>query len=187
MDAHAPIAPDDLVGAVNGPLDTLVGRVGEVNVHLGGVGHHAEAARLRAEEFDERLREDVLPRVLLHVVEPPRPIYTPAHRRAHLRRSTFDDVQHAVAFGVNALDHARPAERARVCGLSAARRVEGRAVERDDRALGVGGRDRGDEGVELGQVRVRVVEPFGSHLPGSLPLCRAIFLGPGGPDFYIRA
>src|SRR5918912_764277 len=78
----------------------------------------------------------------------------------------------------------RRADGAGVCGLTAARRVEGRAVERDDRAPGGGGRDRRDAGFELGQVRVRVVEPFGSHLAQQSTTAPPLFLRPGGTDFF---
>src|SRR5205085_3871651 len=147
VDAHGPVAPDNLVRAVDGPFYFLVRRRGQLNVYLAGVGRHAETARLRAEEFDERLREYVLARVLLHVVEPAVPVNAPAHGRARPRRAALDEVQHAAVLRLDALDDASIAERARVRGLPAARRVEGRAVERDDGAPAGGPFDRGDDGV----------------------------------------
>ena len=67
----------------------------------------------------------------------------------------------AVALRLDAFDDARRAERARVVGLPAAGRVEGRAVERDGRAPVNSRRDPDDARVELDEVRVRVVEAFG--------------------------
>src|SRR5438874_759752 len=90
-------------------------------------GSRRVRARLRAVEFDESLREYVLPRVLLNVVETSGPINTPAYKRARFRHAALDDVQHARFSGVNAINDARRAERARVRGLPAARRVEGRS------------------------------------------------------------
>jgi hypothetical protein len=129
MDAHGAVFPDDLVRAPHGPPDALVRRRFQLHVNLARLGEHAEAARLRAEQFDERLREDVLPRVLLHVVEAARPVNAPAHLRALCRRFALEDVEHVAVLFFDALDDARRAERAGVSRLPAARRVEGRAVE----------------------------------------------------------
>jgi hypothetical protein len=63
-------------------------------------------------------------------------------------------VEHRTVRRLDALDDARRAERARVGRLAAARRVEGRAVERDGGAAVVGLRDGDDARVELDEARV---------------------------------
>jgi hypothetical protein len=161
VDADGAVLPDDFVGALDGALDALVRRVGQFDIYFRGVGRHAEAAGLRAEQLDESLRENVLPGVLLHVVEAARPIDAAAHLGPFGRGVALYDVEHALRLSVDALDDAGAAERAGVRRLPAAGRVEGRAVERDGRAAVVRARQGQDARVELGQVRVVVVEPFG--------------------------
>ena len=161
VDSHTPFVPDYFVSAINRALNLFIRRVSQINVNLGGVGHHSEAARLRAVEFDERLREYVLPRVLLHVVEPARPVNHAAHARPRLRHTALDDVQHLSALSLDAVNDARAAEQACVCGLAAARRVEGRSVEHHRRASFSVRRDGDNARVELDEVRVVVVETFG--------------------------
>jgi hypothetical protein len=112
--------------------------------------------------LDEGLREDVLPRVLLQMIETARPINPSLDLRAHLRRRAFDDVPHdARLFFVNAFDDARRAERACVARLAAASRVKRGAVERDGEASRPFVRDVEDARVELREMRVVIIEAFG--------------------------
>jgi hypothetical protein len=101
--------------------------------------------------------------VLLYVVEPARPIDSAVDWLAHARRVALDDVDDHPFVSFETIDDARAAECARVEGLTAARRVEGRAVEHK---LVAAARDLvrvDDARVELQEVRVGVIESLGVH------------------------
>ncbi len=138
-------------------------RLRQLNINLRPVFHHAEATRRCAEERDEGLREEVLAGVLLQVIEASRPIDDPAHARANVGYCAREDVKHAFAFEVKALNDGRAVERAGVKGLTAARRVESGAVEDDGGAPVAGLGDADNLRVKFRQVRVVVVEAFGGH------------------------
>jgi hypothetical protein len=73
------IFPDDIVRQLDSALDDLASWIVQIDVDLTRRFEHAKAARGRVEERDESLRENVLARVLLHVVQPARPVDTPVH------------------------------------------------------------------------------------------------------------
>ena len=113
-----------------------------------------EGDRLCPEEPLEGLGEDVLAGMLLHVVE----AAVPVHAAGHLRAGWLP--LHQVDYLAVPIDHAgnrRTAEGAQICGLAAALRVEGRALQHH---LGhLSGRCHPDHpGGELPQVAIPVVE-----------------------------
>ncbi len=120
-----------------------------------------EADRPDLQQAVERRRQHVLAGVLLHVLEAARPIDPPAHRTA--RNLPFDHVHDAAVVFVDDVDDAGAAERAGIERLAAGRGIEGRAVEHDGVTCGDAGHRLGrhDRGVELGGVRVGVVDALG--------------------------
>ena len=95
-----------------------------------------EADGARREQPVERRRQHVLPGVLLHVIEPPRPVDRAVHRsaRARLRpRAALDTMcsDLAVVLVHDVDDHADAiAERAGVERLTAGGGIEGGPIER---------------------------------------------------------
>ncbi len=113
------------------------------------------------EERFERAGQNVLPGVLLHVIETPRPVDLAGHRRAvrERRRQHVDDFVSVI----DGVDDIRPAEPASVERLAAGRGVEGSPIERDGRAPVVIER-AGDDGVEPAAGGVGVIQPV-RHRP----------------------
>jgi hypothetical protein len=81
--------------------------------------------------LDESCRENVLTRVLLQMIQASQPIDFAVDRVTHLRRRSLNYMQDTLVFSVNAINYAGAAKRTRVCGLPAARRIEGGAIQRD--------------------------------------------------------
>ena len=118
-----------------------------------------EALGARTMHTIERSREHMLARVLLHMIEPPRPVDLPAHL-GPLRERRRDDVHHAAILEVDHVINPHPAEHPRVEGLPAGRGIERRTIEHDGRAP-VTIEHLSDGAAESGQVRVGVVEAEG--------------------------
>src|SRR4029079_5194005 len=79
------IFPDNVVREFNCAFDDLCCWVTQIDIDLTRSFEHTKTPRGRIEESDERLREDVLSRVLLHVVQSTRPVHTPMHDRTTRR------------------------------------------------------------------------------------------------------
>src|SRR6185503_9106142 len=99
-------------------------RITQIHINLTRSFEHTKTPRGRVEKRDERLRENVLPGVLLHVVQSTRPVHTPVHNRTTRRRRTLDHVQHTIVTVVDALNHARSVERSGVAWLAASSRIK---------------------------------------------------------------
>ena len=99
--------------------------------------------------------------MLLQVIEPAQPINPAMNAIANFRNGSYDQVQYAFSFGVDAIDHACFTEHAGVVGLSAAGGIKGGAVEFDRDLSVIALADADDDGVELKEARIVVVESFG--------------------------
>jgi hypothetical protein len=109
----------------------------------------------------EGLRKHVLARVLLHVVEPPVPVYPPVHALA--LKLAAEDVPHRVINHNNVRDGrvaaTQRSQDAQVVWLAPSGRVEGRSIKCDGRLSG----DlpaRNHPRVEFAQVGVKIIEFF---------------------------
>ena len=120
----------------------------------------------------ERRRQQMLSRMLLHVIEAPVPIDVPAHARVRLELA-IDQMADSAVFLVEHIENHCLADRAGVEGLAAGRRVEGCAIE-DDLPAVVLPADLTDDGVEFDQVGIGVVEAFRRHGPPVDPLRRLL-------------
>jgi hypothetical protein len=103
--------------------------------------------------------QSVLSRVLLHVIEPARPLDDALDQRARLER-TIDHVHDALILMVDHVEHRASAQGAEIVRLSAARRVEGGPGERNLEPA-VPGRAGRHLRFEFGQIGVGVVDAFG--------------------------
>ena len=130
------ILPDVLVGAALDVQRLLPADVGVV-VDGHGVRAHVEAHVVAVEGTAQHTGHDVLAGVLLHVVEPPRPVDMAADLRAHGQRPVAQVGDDAVL--LVHVQHPGVPQRAVVGGLPAALRVKGRAVEHHRKAAGHGG------------------------------------------------
>ena len=110
--------------------------------------------------------------VLLHVIEPARPVYVPANT-AVLLELTIDTVHDRVIGALEHLEHACGIDRTGVVGLAPRCRIERRAIERDDPMLTLTLHIAND-GIEFNQVWIRVIEALGRH--GAKRLDRAVDL-----------
>ena len=128
-DADRTVLPDDAVGFGLRRGNRLGGQVdGEVERGHDGAEVKADGAGLA--EPVERRRQDVLPGVLLHVIEPARPVDRPVHA-APDRDLAVEHVPHLTLIRLDDVDDERLAERPGVARLTAGERVERRRVERD--------------------------------------------------------
>ena len=123
-------------------------------------GAEVKALGPRAGEPVERRREHVLAGVLLHVLEAARPVDRARGTRSLAAASRFDHVQDRAVVPIDDVDDARAAERAGVERLAAGCRIERGAVEHDGRRPSCAPTPT-ICGVELGQVRIGVVETLG--------------------------
>jgi hypothetical protein len=128
-----------------------------------------ERARLPFEDLPEGLGQDVLSRMLLHAVEPGRPVNAAADAPA--LEAPVEDVEDRPV-EVEDLDDSGPAERPRVPRLAAGLRVKGRPVEDDRRPAFVLPRLH-DLGLELREIGVFIVEPLRSDIGHRRYLIRA--------------
>jgi hypothetical protein len=75
------------------------------------------------------LRENVLTGVLLHMIQPPQPIYAAFYNRSTCGCRALNNMQHAIITIVDTLNDSRAIEGAGVAWLTAARRIERRLIE----------------------------------------------------------
>ena len=110
--------------------------------------------RADAEQPIERGRQHVLPGVLLHVIEPARPVDLPVGPRRQRRAARSTTCTTSPVVIVDHVDDRLAAEAARVERLSARRRIERRAIEHDVRTPvdDVAGTDDGVERREVASV-----------------------------------
>ena len=126
------IGPD---GLVRGALQLLQGLL----VHLAvKIDRHEVRTEMEADVLIAKARVDeagdeMLTGVLLHEVQPPRPVDLARHVRAG-RQSCRTAVQHRLA-AQERLRDVRAAERARVAGLAASRGIKDRAVQLHEPAV----------------------------------------------------
>src|SRR5687767_10559691 len=115
----------------------------------------------------ERGGQQMLTRVLLHMVEAPRPVHVPPNARVGLEL-TIDKVSDRAVFLIEHVEDIGLTERPGVERLAARRRIERGAIENDlpSIALQV---HFAHHSVEFNQVRVRVVETIRRHEPPADP------------------
>src|SRR5262249_49619860 len=161
-DAHRPILPDDPVRLALGAVNLLRRDLAR---EIDGRVLHAEMKALGpdAEQAIEGGRQHVLTRVLLHVIEPPRPVDRPVQRRR--RGRAIDDVEDPSFVRVHDVEDADVAERARIGRLTAGGWIERRAIEYEG-GLPLMRRRVEERRVELAQVGIRVIQTFSHHVPG---------------------
>ena len=163
-DLHRGVLPDHLVGGLFRGHDLFPGQLGIV-VDGHRVRPQVEAHIVTAVQRAQQAGENVLPGVLLHVVEPAGPVDGSLHFGADLHRAVTGVENHAVCFmDIRDLDCAHGAV---VRRLSAPLRVEGGAVQHYGPA-GFGfftGEHPGGEGGEIG---VLVIEFFRFHVENFL-------------------
>ena len=163
------ILPDDIVRQLNRTFNHLRRGIVQLNIDLTRRIEHAKAASRSVEEVDKRLRQNVLARVLLQVVQPSRPVDAPAHNITTTRRRTLDHVQHTLVAIVDALDHAHAVERTRVTRLATASRIKRSAIENEGGPATDTISDIDDASVKLDQMRIGIIETFGySHLSSKI-------------------
>ena len=141
-DEHRHILPHDAVGGKL-RLPQPLGADGHTGVHAHHLGAHMEAHVLCPEHLVQNAGKDMLAGVLLHLIEPPVPVDAAGNGCAGrcgsgqgIHRMPDDarllvDVRHPQHRAV------RQGQRAPVGGLTAALRVEHRAVQRDAPAAGL--------------------------------------------------
>ena len=141
-DQHRHILPHDAVGGKLGCLQAL-GRNGHAGVHAHSLGTDVEAHILGPEHLVQDAGKDVLTGVLLHFVKAPFPVDAAGHGSAG--NSAFRQSVHAVPEDAVMLVHighiqrgtVRQGQGAPVGRLTAALRVEHRAVQRNAPAAGL--------------------------------------------------
>src|SRR5262245_42443590 len=113
----------------------------------------------------------MLPGVLLHVVEPARPVDDSTNRLSDPRRRSFDNVHDLAVLIVNHVDDARRTERACVEWLTACGWIESRAIEIDGMTSGAVCRriwlDADHSRIEFAFIRVVVIEALGHEIRGA--------------------
>ena len=114
---------------------------------------------MRSDLSLERRRQQVLPGVLLHVIEPAHPVDVPAHTRVLLELA-IDEMADGAVLLLEDIEHLGLVERARVERLAARGRIERRPIERHLPLLPLL-LDVADDGIEFDQVGVGVVETLG--------------------------
>ena len=141
-DQHRHILPHDAVGGKLGCLQAL-GRNGHAGVYAHSLGTDVEAHVLGPEHLVQDAGKDVLTGVLLHFVKPPFPVDAAGNGSAG--NSAFRQSVHAVPEDAVMLVHIGHIQRgavwqgqgAPVGRLTAALRVEHRAVQRNAPAAGL--------------------------------------------------
>jgi len=155
---HRPVFPDDGVGQAESlghlaVVEPVGGQVDGADIRT-----HVEAHGAQPVEPHERLRQDVLSRVLLHVVEPAVRVHPAPHpRRIRRMRQQVVDVASVI---LAHLEHRLARQGAGVGRLAARARVERRLVEIDPDAAS---RRLAPEhaGFEFTLGGILVIQPFG--------------------------
>ena len=102
----------------------------------------------------------MLTSVLLHVVQPSRPVDSPAYNITTSRRRALDHVQHALVAIVDTLNNARAVECAGITRLTAASRIKRSAIENDRGPATDAIGDVHDASFKLDQMRIGIIETF---------------------------
>src|SRR5438132_14344450 len=101
------------------------------HVNLSFMFKHAKNTRWGIELADKCCRENVLPSVLLDMIEPSQPVDLAVNHFAHLRNWTLDHMDYAVIIRIQAIDDPPIPQAPCIVGLAAASGIEGGAIERD--------------------------------------------------------
>jgi len=168
-----PVLEDDGIGAPFSFLyDSIIHHRG-LQIDSGTLRAEVEADGMQSEVLREHRREQVLPGVLLHMIEAPVPIENAIdrpirHRSRHPMRDTFALVDH--------LNNRDAPDRPGIERLPAGGGIKGRAIEVS------GGAPAGcleDAGSKVAEVAIVVVEPFG-HSETDIVAERACGVAEGG-------
>src|SRR5262249_12344420 len=151
---------NDVVGKFNCAFDARIRGIDEIHIDFAYLVHNPKAARWGIKERYQSLRENVLPGVLLNVIQSTWPVNATLNEITNFGRWTLNDVHDRLAF-VHAFHHPSAVQRPGVTGLTAAGGIKRRAVESDGSPPTNSLSDINDAGVKLDQMRVRVIEPFG--------------------------
>src|SRR6476660_5810710 len=81
INCYRTIFPNDIVRQLDRAFDNFSSGINQLNINLTRLLQHAKTLRRRVEELHKCLRKNVLPGVLLHVVQPARPIDTTGNDR----------------------------------------------------------------------------------------------------------
>src|SRR4051812_12662224 len=107
--------------------------------------------------------------MLLHVIEPPRPVDPPAHNSISRRRNALDHVKHALIAVVDTLHHTQTVKCSRVARLTSAGWIERGAIKPHSGPTTDTFSNIDDTSFKLDQVRISVIETFGySHLSSKI-------------------
>jgi len=98
--------------------------------------------------------------VLLHVVQPARPVDSPTHHITTTRRRTLDHVQHAIVTIVDTLNYARAIQRAGITRLTTAGRINRSAIEHNSRPATHAIAKIDHASFKLDQMRIGIIETF---------------------------
>jgi hypothetical protein len=107
--------------------------------------------------------------VLLHVVQPARPIDSPSYYITATRRRTLDHVQHALVAIIDTLDHTHAIERASITRLATAGRIKRSAIENECGPATDAITDVSDARFKLDQMRIGIVKTFSYWHTPDLP------------------
>ena len=155
--AHRRVGPHGCVGLGLG-FGQLGGGQRDAGVHPHPGGADVEPHVLRAVQAVQRAAQDMLAGMLLHGVQPCRPVDAPLHRAAHGQRRV-GGVKDGLAVGMHR-PHGGVPQAAGIAGLAAAFGVESGAVQHH--GVAAGSRGAGQHGGGKGlQVRVVFVQFFG--------------------------
>ncbi|MPM82542.1 hypothetical protein SDC9_129603 [bioreactor metagenome] len=153
---HGQIAPDIGVREVF-RLGDLLARERLIEVDGCVVEREVKADVRGREQMVKRKRKQVLARVLLHKVEPTRPVQRNRNLTAHRQRAIHAMVDFAVLLAY--VEHVRFADGSGVGRLATALRKEHGLVEHDVESILDGGAS-GDDGGVLLQVAVQIIQAF---------------------------
>ena len=158
MQTDFAVLPDDAVGLVLGRRD-LFGREHLVEVDGRRSGAEVKTLGPRVADRFEGRRQRVLARVLLHVIEPARPVHDALDQGARFERPV-NHVHDARGLMVDHIEHQASAQSTEIVRLSSPGWIESGRGERhfEPPVRGLAGRHLG---FEFGQVGVGVVEAFG--------------------------
>ncbi len=123
---HRPILEDNLIRPALDPVQNLVRNLPDADLQGGGLRPQVKRLGLALDDFDKGLGQDVLAGVLLHVVQPPRPIDLPENRfSVHV---PFEDMDDRPVI-VQDLKDRDPVQGSQVPGLAARFGIKSRLVE----------------------------------------------------------
>src|SRR5271170_2612443 len=131
---------------------------GRIEVDCADFAAKMERHRLKPEQLDKNGGEQMLAGMLLHVIEPARPVDLAAHRA--VRHGGGGVMHYAVIFRICDLDYRDSRERPEIVRLPSRRRVKRRAIEHDlpTMAIGTVRLARNHAGLEFLEEGVVVIE-----------------------------